>query len=277
MIPNDFHFIAEILQNKSGFALSSDQIYLLESRLGPILRQNNLISLEDLVNALKLDDKNLKNAISEVISVNDTRFFRNRYAFYEIKDFLSVNVFNNPQKKTLRILSVGCASGQEAVSIALLLSEANHPEIQTQIYALDMSHSQIERAKKGRYTNYEIQKGLPIRLLLKYFEPHKELWQLKSDILQSIHYYSHNILNPLNGKDFDIILCQNMISLMTLESQKKVLENLSKIIKSDGILILGMSEKLTGKSVFEPIPEKMGIYRLGTTARPSKKTVTSYS
>ena len=268
MIPNDFYFIAQMLKERSGFSLTADQIYLLESRLGPIIRQNNLISLEDLINSLKLNDEELKEAVIEAVSINNTRFFRNKYVFRTIEEFLHAELKQNPQKKNIKILSAGCASGQEPVSIGILLKEMNLPEdIQADIYALDMSHHIIDRAKKGVYTHYEVQKGLPIRLLLKYFLHKEEAWQVRPEVMKMIHYHVHNIMNVFYENDFDIILCRNMLSYMTDEAQKKALQNLHDVLSETGLLIVGASEVLHYMDGFEKVPDKMGCYCLKKVAQ----------
>ncbi len=263
MIPNDFYFIAQMLKERSGFSLTADQIYLLESRLGPIIRQNNLISLEDLINSLKLNNEELKEAVIEAVSINNTRFFRNIYAFDMIKAFLQEELQRNPQKKTIKILSAGCASGQEPVSIGILLKEMNlPPDVQVDIYALDMSHHIIDRAKKGTYTHYEVQKGLPIKLLLKYFIHNDEVWRVQPDIMKTIHYHVHNIMNVFYENNFDIILCRNMLSYMTDEAQKHALQNLHDVLSTSGMLIVGASEILHDTTGFEKVADKMGCYRI---------------
>ena len=263
MIPNDFYFIAQMLKERSGFSLTADQIYLLESRLGPIIRQNNLISLEDLINSLKLNDEELKEAVIEAVSINNTRFFRNKYVFRTIEEFLRSEMKQNPQKKTIKVLSAGCASGQEPVSVAILLKEMNLPDdVQADIYALDMSHHIIDRAKKGIYTHYEVQKGLPIRLLLKYFIHKDDAWQVQPSLLKMIHYHVHNIMNIFYERDFDIILCRNMLSYMTEEAQKKAIQNIHEILSPKGLLIIGASEILHNMDGFEKVPDKMGCYQL---------------
>ena len=263
MIPNDFYFIAQILKERSGFSLTADQRYLLESRLSPIIRQNNLISLEDLINSLKLNNKELKEAVIEAVSINNTRFFRNTYAFQTIKEFLQDLLKKDAQKKNFKILSAGCASGQEPVSIAILLKEMNLPkDIRIDIFALDMSHHIIDRAKKGIYTHYEVQKGLPIRFLLKYFTHLEEAWQLHPEIMQLIHYHVHNIMDLFYEQNFDIILCRNMLSYMTDEAQKKAVQNLREILSPEGLLIVGASETLHQMEGFEKVPDRVGCYQI---------------
>lgn len=259
MTPQDFQFITNLLKEKSGFSLTDDQIYLLESRLSTIIRRNNLVSLEDLVNALKLDNEELKTAVVEAVSINNTRFFRNKYIFDAIRNFAK-----DFDGQTLKIMSAGCASGQEPVSVALLLREMNLiAQKNVQIYALDMSRQIIDRAKKGIYTHYEVQKGLPIRLLLKYFTPKGDDWALNTDILKTIHYHVQNILEPFFTGNFNIVLCRNMLSYMTPAAQEKALHTLSDMMTPGGLLIVGASEILQKTGDFHRFPDCIGCYRLG--------------
>ena len=274
MTPQDFDFIAALLKKYSGFSLIPSQLYLLESRLAPVLRQNNLVGLEELVTSLKLNDIELRKSVIEAVSVNNTRFFRNKYVFKTIEDFLKDKMESSSGIAETRILSAGCASGQEAVSVALLFHEmsVSVPK-KLEIYGLDMSRKIIERAQKAFYTHYEVQKGLPIRLLLKYFTPiEKDYWQLNPEISKDIHYRVHNLMNLFDQKDFDVVLCRNMLSFMTPEAQQTALENLASIMKPDGLLIIGASEVLYENFFFEKIPDKIACYRLknNTSTKDSK-------
>ncbi len=279
MTPNDFKFIAELLKEKSGFSLTANQIYLLESRLGPILRQNNLISLEDLINSLRLNNVELRDSVIEAVSINNTRFFRNKYVFLAIQGFLKACLAEKPLTKKIKILSAGCASGQEPVSIAILLKEMNLPDdVKTDVYALDMSKQIIARAKQGTYTHYEVQKGLAIRLLLKYFTQQDEMWKLKPEILKTIHYQVHNMMKPLYEKNFDVVLCRNMLSYMTETAQKTAISHIENSLEPGGLLIIGASETLHDNPNFEKIPEQLGCYRfIGTPALPQKEQNTAWT
>lgn len=264
MTPQDFDYIAALLKKYSGFSLLPSQLYLLESRLGPVLRQNNLVGLDELVTSLKLNNVELRKSVIEAVSVNNTRFFRNKYVFKTIEEFLKNKMEKGFGQNETRILSAGCASGQEAVSVALLFNEmALSSDKSLNIYAFDMSQKIIDRAQKALYTHYEVQKGLPIRLLLKYFTPvQNDYWQLNSDVLKTIHYHVHNLMNPFDQGNFDVVLCRNMLSFMTPEAQQMALQNLASVIKPDGLLIIGASEVLYDNMFFEKIPDKIACYRL---------------
>ena len=273
MTPNDFEFIAHLLKTKSGFSLQPSQIYLLESRLNPLLRQNNLIGLEDLINALKLRDTDLQKSVIEAVSINNTRFFRNKEVFDTLLAFLE-----EKKREKIKLLSAGCAGGQEAVSLELMLWENFPDEQDWDVFAIDMSSDILNKAKKGIYSHYEVQKGLPVRLLLKYFTPiaqNPEVdlgyknWKLNNDILADIHYSNHNLIEPFQEADFDAVLCRNMISFMVPEAVQKTLENLAKIIKKDGLLIIGISETLPDNPYFKPYKPKLGCYRLARSRSKS--------
>lgn len=280
MTPTDFEFIAQLLKTKSGFHLEPSQIFLLESRLSSLLRQNNLIGLEDLINALKLKDTDLQKAVIEAVSVNNTRFFRNSEVFDTLLEFFKKN-----KTKEIKVLSAGCAGGQEAVSLALLLNE-NFASSQTyfDVFAVDMSSISLNKAKKGVYSHYEVQKGLPIRLLLKYFTPISEnpeidlgykSWKLNDDILRGIHYHNHNLIDAFFEKDFDAVLCRNILSFMIPEAAQKSIENLAQIMKKDSLLIVGISEVLPENPYFERVPKKLGCYRLVRPYSASSKKLSA--
>lgn len=260
MKPEEFDFIASLLKEYSGFSLVPSQLYLLESRLGPLLRQNNLIGLEDLVTSLKLNNTELRKSMIEAVSVNNTRFFRNKYVFENIKNFILQKAKKGKNYTQIKILSAGCASGQEPVSIALMLQEM-HLSVPVNIYALDMSRQMIARAKKALYTHYEVQKGLPSSFLLKYFTSAPDNhWKLNSNVLSTIHYGVHNLMNEFDEKDFDIILCRNMLSFMTQEAQNTALKNLNTVLKKNGLLIIGASEVLKQNPYFEKEAGQIACY-----------------
>ena len=264
MTPQDFDFLASLLKKYSGFSLIPGQLYLLESRLAPILRQNNLVGLEDLVTSLKLNNAELRKSVIEAVSVNNTRFFRNKYVFNAIEELVLSKFNSSTGSGNFRVLSAGCASGQEPVSIALLLNEMRlSQDFTMDIFALDMSRPMIERAKKALYSHYEVQKGLPARFLLKYFSPRADnFWALNADILKHISYKVHNLMNLFDERDFDVVLCRNMLSFMTPEAQAQALENLAAIMCPDAVLIIGASEVLHDNNFFEKIPNKIACYRL---------------
>lgn len=270
MTPKDFDFIASLLKKHSGFSLMPSQLYLLESRLAPILRQNNLTTLEDLITSLKLNDVELRKSVIEAVSVNNTRFFRNKYVFETIRNFLLQKNMKKEQMDRLKVLSAGCASGQEPVSVALLLNEMDLHDID--VYALDMSRQMIARAQKAIYTHYEVQKGLPVAMLLKYFDPQEDgSWRLNANMLSKIHYRIHNLMTLFDEKNFDIILCRNMLSFMTDEAQMTALKNLSEIINPNGMLIIGASEVLRPNPYFEKDADKIACYHLTTSDTKQKK------
>ena len=246
MTPQDFDFIANLLKKYSGFSLKPTQLYLLENRLAPVLRQNNLSTLEELVTALKLNDIALRKSVIEAVSVSNTRFFRNKYVFETIRDFVQEIGTDHP----IKILSAGCAGGQEPVSIALLMREMDLTD--ADVWALDMSHQKIDRAKTGVYSHYEVQKGLPIGLLLKYFSPQEDgSWHVNEDVMHNIHYKTHNLMSVFSENNFDIVLCRNMLSFMTEDAQDTALKNLHQIMRPDGMLIIGAVEVLHTNPYFE--------------------------
>lgn len=263
MTPKDFDYLVQLLKRQSGFALSQSQMYLLESRLSAILRQNNLTSLEELITSLKSNDVDLRNSVIEAVSINNTRFFRNRRVFEKIHSIILDFLDNRTPDKHLKIMSIGCAGGQEPVSIAILLEEMELPkDVKVSIYAADMSRQTISRAKQAVYSHYEVQKGLPIQILLKYFDKQEDDWRLKDDILKNIHYQVYNVLQPMRETDFDLILCRNMLSFMTPDAHQKALENIAGGLKENGSLVIGALEMLNDNPWFEKIPDSVNRYRL---------------
>jgi len=192
MNSTDFDFLCRLLKERSGLLLASDKAYLLESRLLPVVRRRNMKSLDELVAVLRgRPEEELVRDIVEAMTTNESSFFRDLKPFEQFRDFILPELMKvRTGKRTLRIWSAACSSGQEPYSLAILLSEHRDKLAgwQIEIVATDLSTEILEKAQAGVYTQFDVQRGLPIQLLVKYFRQEGERWRIDPAIAsEGIH------------------------------------------------------------------------------------------
>jgi chemotaxis protein methyltransferase CheR len=207
----------------------------------------------------------LMSHIAEAMATPETFFFRDKKPFDQLKDFILPQILaQNPQKKSLRIWSAACSSGQEAYSIAMIIKEMSKTigQWNVEIIATDFSNKILEKARKGEYTQFEVQRGLPIQYLMKYFVQNGESWVVSHDIKKMVDFRQSNLLSPMNNMgSFDIIFCRNVLFYFEPETKRKVLENISGTLDKEGYLILGSAESLVGVTkIFKNLDEQRGVY-----------------
>ncbi|MBT4488543.1 MAG: protein-glutamate O-methyltransferase [Rhodospirillaceae bacterium] len=277
MTPNDFEFIAGILKERSGLSIGLDKTYLLESRLTPIARRHKLEDLDELINLVRRNkSETLLSEITEAMTTNESFFFRDATPF-EIfeKAILPTMLESRASKKSLRIWSAACSTGQEAYSLAMILREMSTKLAggRIEFVGTDISTEVLEKAKVGIYSQFEVQRGLPINLLMKYFNQVNELWQIDASIRAMVSFKEFNLLKDLRPLGtFDIIFCRNVLIYFDQPTKTKVLDEMTKIMAKDGCLFMGAAETVLGISdTLSPVPGQRGVYSVGenSTARPA--------
>lgn len=265
MQPQDFDFIAKVLKDRSGLIVTRDKSYLLESRLTPVARKRGLKGLDDLVASLRTAGEDLLREVTEAMTTNESFFFRDIKPFDQFKDIvLPAMLQSRASKKSFRIWSAASSSGQEAYSLAMILKEESHrmPGWKVEIVGTDISNEMLEKAKAGLYSQFEVQRGLPIQLLVKYFKKNNEMWQIDPAIRAMVQYREFNLLNDLKALgQFDVVFCRNVLIYFDQPTKTKVLDQISRIMPDDGFLYLGGAETVLGISdKFKPMPDQRGIY-----------------
>ncbi|WP_020592225.1 CheR family methyltransferase [Kiloniella laminariae] len=272
---NDFEFISQFLKKRSGLVLSQDKAYLLESRLNPVARKWSLSGFDELVQKVRSsNDERLLNDITEAMTTNESFFFRDQKPFDQFRDLVLPHMLEKrASSKTIRIWSAACSSGQEPYTLAMLLKEAG-PKLagwKIEIIATDLSNEILNKAKEGVYTQFEVQRGLPINLLVKYFQQAGDRWQIDPSIRNMVTYKTFNLLeSPAALGKFDIVFCRNVLIYFEQATKSHVLKNIAKQMPDDGFLYLGGAETVLGISDdFQLIPGQRGIYGLvrGQAAR----------
>ena len=265
MVPDDFEYAARLMKERSGLVLTRDKGYLLENRLMPVVRQHNFKSFHELVAALRTGDAALQSSAVDAMMAKDTAFFRDWKPFVHFAKVVLPNVLAaRGARRHFRVLCAGVSTGQEAYSIAMMIREAaaQFSGWRVDIVGVDISDSAVAAAVAGHYTQFDVQRGLPIRLLLRYFTKDDRGWQLNGDVRGMVKFQTWNLLGDLYplGR-FDVILCRNVMVYLDLQAKIDLLQKISRTLADDGVLYLGTQEPLTGVSAsFRPVNRDLGIY-----------------
>jgi chemotaxis protein methyltransferase CheR len=265
MVPDDFEYAARLIKERSGLVLTRDKGYLLENRLMPVVRQHNFKSFHELVAALRTGDATLQSSAVDAMMAKDTAFFRDWKPFVHFAKIVLPNLMQaRREKRHFRILCAGVSTGQEAYSIAMLIRDAAAQLTgwRAEIFGVDLSASAIAAAEAGHYTQFDVQRGLPIKALLRSFTRDDGGWQLNGDIRSRVNFQTWNLLDdifPLGR--FDVVLCRNVMVYLDLQAKIDLLQKLSRSLADDGVLYLGTQEPLMGVSAaFRPVNRDLGIY-----------------
>lgn len=269
MLPKNFQFLCDLLHQRSGLVLSEKKAYLVEARLIPFVRRRSLRGLDDLIQIVREDgNEELIREIIGAMTTNETSFFRDRRPFAVFREvLLPVLLKNRPEDKKIRIWSAGCATGQEPYTVAMLLKEeaARIGAREVEILGTDISDDSLQKAREGLYTQFEVQHGLPIQLLVKYFGKEDDnLWRIRKAIREMVAWRYVNLLGNWSALGaFDVIFCRNVLTYFDQPTKARVLDGLSKVLAKDGALFLGKDETVLGVSeAFKPIPGVRGVYGL---------------
>lgn len=266
MTPDEFKFVSTLLKSKSGLTLKEDKAYLIESRLVPVARANNLKGLEELISKLRMAPSSaMVTEVVEAMTTNESFFFRDTKPFDLFKDLVLPQLLENRKtQKSFKIWCAAASSGQEPYSLAILLAEAKAKlnGWRYNIIGTDISKDILKKAELGLYSQFEVQRGLPIQLLLKYFKKEGEHWQVNKDIRDQIVYKYFNLLdNPSVLGKFDVVFCRNVLIYFDQETKGQVLDRIATMMPDDGLLFLGGAETVLGISdSFKPVPGARGIY-----------------
>ncbi len=266
MRPADFQFLSDLVKTDSGLVLSEDKSYLLESRLVPLARKRGLAGLEELVDATRAGDKGLAKDIVEAMTTNESFFFRDTKPFDIFRDNVLPYYMKERSGKKLRIWCAAASSGQEPYSLAMILREmqAEMAGWNVDILGTDLSTEILDKAMRGTYSQFEVQRGLPVQLLVKYFEKQDESWQVKQEVRDMVKYKEQNLLESFTplGK-FDIVFCRNVLIYFDQQTKAQVLERTAELMPDDGLLFLGGAETVLGiTDKFRPVPNFRGVYEV---------------
>ncbi len=282
MTPQDFDYLRQMLRESSGLVLSAEKQYLAESRLLPVARKHRLGTLTELVGKLKTDGAApLATEVVEAMTTNETFFFRDKIPFEHFRDtVMPALIATHSYRRRIRIWCAAAASGQEPYSLAMLLREMNQQlaGFRIEILATDLSNEMLEKARAGIYSQFEVQRGLPIQQLVKYFTQVGETWQIAPEIRAMVSFRPLNLLHDFGHLgSFDLIFCRNVLIYFDQPTKIGVLDRLARVIEPDGFLVLGAAETVIGlTAAFKPMSDKRGLYvpNAGTpAARPAGNVI----
>ena len=266
MTGDDYDFIRKLLKQRSGLMLSAEKQYLVESRLMPVARRNGIADLFELARRLRLgNNETLIAEVVEAMTTNETFFFRDRIPFDHFRTFILPALMRSRERyKRIRIWCAAASTGQEPYSLAIAIKEmgAALGGFKIEILATDLSNEVLEKAKTGIYSQFEVQRGLPIQLLVKYFTQSGETWQIGADIRAMVQFRAFNLLADFSRLGtFDLVVCRNVLIYLDQPAKSDVLDRLARVVASDGFLILGAAETTIGLTQgFKSVPDRRGLY-----------------
>lgn len=272
MTPIEFKYFADFLKAKSGILLAADKSYLVESRLAPIARRAGHETVADMINAIRRAPSGpLAVDAVDAMTTNETFFFRDKTPFDNFNDTVMPAMLEARRtKRKLRIWCAAASTGQEPYSLAICIEEMKAKMMgwNVEIVGTDLSSEALAKAREGRYSQFEVQRGLPINLLLKYFKQDGETWKVNDDLKKKVSFKPLNLLDSFTGMGkFDIIFCRNVLIYFEPKTKKDILDRLSRSLEPDGFLALGAAETVVGISEqFKPISGKRGLYGTSSAA-----------
>ncbi|MEA2984110.1 MAG: chemotaxis protein methyltransferase CheR [Alphaproteobacteria bacterium] len=266
MNPAHYDFLRTLLKKRSGLILTGDKQYLVESRLLPISRRIGVAGLNGLMEKIRQpENEALIVQVVEAMATNESLFFRDKIPFDHFRDtIIPALLALRAKQRRIRIWCAAASTGQEPYSLAMALKEMGRELAgwQTEILATDFSREVLEKAEAGIYSQFEVQRGLPIQMLVKYFTQVGEMWQIAPEIRAMVRFCQFNLLQDCSRLGiFDVVFCRNVLIYFDQQTKIEVLDRVARVIESDGYLVLGAAETVVGlTSSFRPIPDKRALY-----------------
>jgi chemotaxis protein methyltransferase CheR len=270
-----FNVLAELLKSRSGLMIGQDKIYLLETRLAPILKREKLRDLNHLAEHLRnRGAEAVARDVVEAMTTNESFFFRDDRPFQHFRSqaLPRLHAARAPGAP-LRIWSAAASSGQEAYSLAMILTEnrALLGDRRIEIVGTDIARDQLARARDGLYTQFEVQRGLPVQMLMRCFRQEASGWRISEALRGMVQWKEWNLLGDLRplGR-FDIVFCRNVLIYFDQPTKTRALEAIAGQMAPDAMLYLGGAETVLGLTTrFAPLPSERGVYGLMTAAVPA--------
>ncbi len=271
MRPDELDFLIDLLKKRSGLALTHDKAYLLESRLTPIARAQGCADLSALVQKLKFNPpQELLTEITEAMTTNESSFFRDSKPFDDFKNIVIPQVMAQAgARRKIRLWSAACSTGQEAYTLGITWLEdiaPKNPGWQLEMVGSDLAQKVVDKAKQGQYSQFEVQRGMPIKLLMKYFKPQPDTtWMVGDQVKTLVQFKLQNLLESYAslGK-FDVVFCRNVLIYFDEPTKAKVIDQICNSMEPKGYLYLGSTEVImeSNKARLDLVPECRGVYRL---------------
>lgn len=267
-----FETFSALLKGSSGLIIGTDKLYLLETRLAGIVKREKLTDMNQLAERLRRpgNDKIARDVV-EAMTTNESFFFRDDKPFQHFRSqALPRLVANRPAGSTLRIWSAASSSGQEAYSLAMIIAECKAllGDRKVEIIGTDIAREQLTRAREGVYTQFEVQRGLPVQMLMRYFRKEDANWRITDAIRGMAQFREFNLLSdPRSLGRFDVVFCRNVLIYFDQPTKSRVLGAIAGVMPADGLLYLGGAETVLGITTkFAPMPAERGVYMVNSPA-----------
>lgn len=271
-----YSMLSSILEKHTGQTVLANRHWRIDMALKPLMRKNSIPDLQTLAALIEIEaDPKLTRACVEAMVNNETSFFRDQPNFALLTGPVLDNIREHRMaQKKLRIWSAACSTGQEPYSLAISILENAEKwrGWNIQILATDVSASALLQAREGRYSQFEIQRGLPVMQMLRHFEQQGEEWLAKDALRKMVTFTEHNMLTlaPHFGR-FDVICCRNVLMYLSDEKRCQILESIAPMLEDDGLLMLGAAETVIGQTQkFRASKEFRGFYETARNAESSK-------
>ncbi len=273
MTPQAFETLSGVLYRGSGLAIGPDKQYLLETRLAPVLRTHGLADLDALASRLRAGARDLELALVEVMTTNESSFFRDDKPFAHVRTQALPKLHAaRPPGAKLRIWSAAASTGQEAYSLAIIVAESRAAlgVREVEIVGTDIAREPLARAREGLYTQFEVQRGLPMQMLVRYFKKDGANWRIADTIRSMASFREWNLLGDLRPLGtFDMVFCRNVLIYFDPPTKARALVAIARQMAPDGVLYLGGAETVLGVTDrFAPVAGDRGVYALTVPALP---------
>jgi chemotaxis protein methyltransferase CheR len=266
---SDLAYLRDLVRERSAIVLDESKDYLVESRLGPVVRRNGLGSLEELVVRLRQSRSGpLHDLVVDAMTTNETTFFRDVHPWTALEQTLIPGLIQaRHASRAITFWCAACSSGQEPYSLAMMLRD-RFPQIVQQwnvrIIATDLSAEMLGRAAAGRYTQLEVNRGLPAPTLVRHFRRDGAYWQISDEIRQMVEFRALNLCKPWSTMPlYDVVFLRNVLIYFDLQTKREVLERTRAVLRPDGYLLLGAAETtLNFDDRFDRVPiDRATVYR----------------
>ena len=261
--------VAREVKTRSGAVLTREMGGAIEMRLMPLARREGFGSVHELVGAARIRaDGAIWNAVTDFLAQGDTRFFRDRALFKRLREDMLPAALSRRGHERIRVWSAACSTGQEAYSVAMLIEEIREQGLNPacEIIATDFSERLIQKAHAGLYTQFEVQRGLPIRKLIAHFEKAGDLWRISDRLRASVTFSAHNLLkHPGALGQFDVILLCHVLGGFDAETRAAVVLRVADALAPHGVIVLGEGEAMPAEC--EGLVCEAGVVMKKTSAR----------
>lgn len=261
MRPDEFAFLAELLRRRSGISIASDKGYLVDSRLTPIAREEGCATLSALLKRVRAGGcEPLVDTIVDAMTTNETLWFRDRTPFDLFREELLPGLAAARPDGAVKVWCAAASTGQEPWSLAMIAQDA--PRARTDILGTDISERCLIKARAGIYSAFEVQRGLPVQLMLRWFDKIDDVWRIKPQLRRAVRWDRVNLVEDFSrlGR-FDVVFCRNVLIYFDEATRSDVLGRIARQLADDGYLVLGAAETVLGLTeAFRPLPGKRGFY-----------------